>query len=145
MLNAKQSSTSLRAKKVWDNYKIVAEVQKSERLKFVIAAGTLNGFRYLNIREFYLRKRDGVWCPGRDGINMPLLSPLRESLKNGGELRTITPAENFARAFADAMDYVAGMELADPDNEVWLVYDKTTNKCLGNGKMVDGEVHLVED
>lgn len=140
-----QPNNNLHAKKVWDNYKIVAEVQKSERLKFVFAAGTLNGFRYINIREFYLRKSDGVWRPGRDGINLPLLSPLRESLKEGGELKTITPAEDFVKAFAEVMSYVSGMDLADPDNEVWLIYDKATKKCIGNGKSVNGEVHLIED
>ena len=144
MLKVKPNKAT-RTKKVWDNYKIVAEVKKSERLKFVFAAGTLNGFRYINIREFYLRKSDGVWRPGRDGINLPLLSPLRESLKDGGELQTITPAEDFARAFATAMDYVSDMELADPDNEVWLMYDALTNKCIGSGKLVDGEVQLIED
>lgn len=145
MLKTKSSGAELRAKRVWDNYKVVAEVQKSERLKIVFAAGTLNGFRYINIREFYLRKRDGVWRPGRDGISLPLLSPLRESLKDGGELQTITPADDFIKAFAEVMSYVSNMELADPDNEVWLVYDKATNKCLGNGKLINGEVHLIED
>jgi len=65
-------------KRIWDNFEEIAEVRKSDGIKFVIAAATREGFRYINIREFYMRKRDGVWMPGRDGITIPLKAPLQK-------------------------------------------------------------------
>lgn len=100
-------------KKVWDNYKELFEIQKSDRIKFVVAAATRDGFRYINIREFYFKVRDGVWKPGRDGITIPLMAPL-----NKGE-SLIKPAEAMYEALAQAMHYTENMELADPEHEVW--------------------------
>ena len=68
-------------KRIWDNYQEVGEVQKSDSIKFVIAAAIRDGVRYINIREFYLRKKDGVWRPGRDGITVPIKIPIKRELR----------------------------------------------------------------
>lgn len=100
-------------KRIWDNYKEIGEVRKSDRIKFVIAAATRDGFRYINIREFYFKVKDGEWKPGRDGITIPLMAPI-----NKGE-KIITPANKMLEVVQYAMNYVEGMELSDPDHAVW--------------------------
>lgn len=100
---------------IWDNYEEIAEVQKSDNIKFVIAAATREGFRYINIREFYLRKRDGVWRPGRDGITIPLTAPL-----NKGE-SFIHPYKGMKEAMQKAAEFAHDMALADEKKAVWAV------------------------
>lgn len=100
-------------KRIWDNYKVVGEVRKSDGIKFVVAAATREGFRYINIREFYFRKKDGVWKPGRDGITIPLKAPL-----NKGET-FINPYEVMAKLLAHASEEVNVMELMDEKNAIW--------------------------
>ena len=101
-------------KKIWDNYQEIGEVRKSDGIKFVIAAATRNGYRYINIREFYLRKKDNVWKPGRDGITMPLKAPL-----NKGE-QFILPYEDMIEMLRKAANVVATMELEDDEHAVWM-------------------------
>ena len=94
-------------KRIWDNYEVVGEVRKSDGIKFVVAAATREGFRYINIREFYYRKKDGVWKPGRDGITIPLVAGL-----NKGET-FINPSEKMMELLHHAASEVEGMELMD--------------------------------
>lgn len=100
-------------RKIWDNFQEIGEVRKSDSIKFIIAAATRNGYRYLNIREFYLRKRDNTWCPGRDGITIPLKAPL-----NKGE-QFISPYTDMVNTLAKAAEAVKTMELDDPEHAVW--------------------------
>lgn len=101
-------------KKIWDNFQEIGEVRKSDGIKFVIAAATREGFRYINIREFYLRKKDNVWRPGRDGITIPLKAPL-----NKGE-SFIFPYEDMLNTIKAAANMAATMELIDDEHAVWL-------------------------
>ena len=107
-------------KRIWDNYKELFEIQKSDRIKFVVAAATPDGFRYVNIREFYLRQRDGVWKPGRDGITIPVIAPI-----NKGDT-ILRPADQMMKAIKDTMDFVMDMELADEANAVWYPAKEAT-------------------
>ena len=100
-------------KRIWDNYEVVGEVRKSDGIKFVVAAATREGFRYINIREFYMRKKDGVWKPGRDGITIPLKAGL-----NKGET-FIEPFAMMLKLLTDASDRAATMELMDEEHAVW--------------------------
>lgn len=102
-------------KKIWDNYKELFEIRKSDRIKFVIAAATREGFRYLNIREFYCSVRSGEWKPGRDGITIPLHAPINK----GAEI--IHPAGEMFNALQEAAKYAETMELEDADNAVWYI------------------------
>lgn len=100
-------------KLIWENFEEVAEVRKSDKIKFVIAAATREGFRYINIREFYLRQKDNTWMPGRDGITIPLVAPL-----NKGE-SFIKPYLDMIDALAAAAEKAQSMELIDEDKSVW--------------------------
>jgi len=100
-------------KRIWDNFEEIAEVRKSDGIKFVIAAATREGFRYINIREFYMRKRDGVWMPGRDGITIPLKAPLQKGKQ------FIKPYVDLVEALAKAMETASTMELMDESKAVW--------------------------
>lgn len=100
-------------KKIWDNFVEVGEVRKSDGIKFVIAAATREGFRYINIREFYFRKRDGVWTPGKDGLTLPIVMPINK----GNSI--LKPASQMIEQIKQAIPVAAGMDLADEKNAVW--------------------------
>jgi len=100
-------------KRLWDNYKVIGEVQKSDNIKIVIGAGIRDGVRYINLREFYMRKRDGVWNPGRDGLTIPLKVPV----KNGTDI--ITPYVEIIGLMADTASALETMELMDEENAVY--------------------------
>lgn len=101
-------------KRIWDNYEVIAEVRKSDAIKFVVAAATRQGFRYINIREFYLRKGDTTWVVGRDGITIPLVAPL-----NKGE-QFIKPIVDMLNALNDAREVASTMELINEEKAIWI-------------------------
>jgi hypothetical protein len=102
-------------KRVWDNYAVIGEVQKSEGLKLVIAAGIRDGVRCVSIREFYCRKTDNVWKPGRDGITIPLRIPV----DNG--TRLLNPYDEFAKLLEETKEALEVMELSDDENAVYII------------------------
>ena len=95
-------------KKIWDNYAELFEVQKSDRIKLVVAAGVRDGVKYINVREFYLKISEGVWKPGRDGITVPIKMPIEKGAK------IIEPAEAFIEAIKMTVEHLVDMPLADP-------------------------------
>lgn len=101
-------------KRIWDNYEEIAEIRKSSNIKLVVAAATREGFRYINIREFYLTKKTNEWKPGRDGITVPIKAAINE----GAEF--IAPAEDFIEAFVKATERAYVMPLMDKDKAVWM-------------------------
>lgn len=101
-------------KRIWDNFEEVCEVRKSDGIKFVVAAATRQGYRYINIREFYFRKKNGVWKPGRDGITIPLKAPL-----NKGE-KFIAPLSSMLKAIKMASEVADKMELMDEEKAIWI-------------------------
>jgi hypothetical protein len=105
-------------KRIWDNYKEIGEVQKSARIKFIVAAAIRKGVKYINIREFYMRKADNVWRPGRDGITIPLVVPLEQNTN------PITPYVEMVRLLHDTVGELAAMELYDEDHAVYYDEEK---------------------
>lgn len=102
-----------KAKKIWDNYKVIGEVKKSNAIKLVVAAAYRDGVQYINIREFYIRKRDNVWMPGRDGITVPVIIPVnegKEMIHTYAQLSVLT---------AEAVAELAVMPMEDAENAVW--------------------------
>ena len=115
MLTEEQAAQiETKTRRIWDNYAIIGEVQKSSKIKLVIAAGIRDGVRYINIREFYLRQRDGVWKPGRDGITIPLRIPVDKGTK------VIAPYDEFIKMLAETKEALEVMELADEENAVFV-------------------------
>lgn len=106
-------------RKVWDNYIVVSEVRKNDRLKFVLAAGTRDGYRCLSIREFYRRRRDKTWQPGREGILIPLKSPFYGDIKDNPNPIMIEPLYDLLKALPEALKVVETMELSNPENAIW--------------------------
>ena len=113
--------TTPKPKKLWDNYIEIATVQKSDRLRFVVAACTREGYRCINIREFYLRKRDGAWMPGRDGIVIPVVAPLSKTRvpDPNNPPKLIYPIKEMLAALLQATDIATDMDLEDLDHEIW--------------------------
>lgn len=113
------NNPSVKQKKIWDNFIEIGEVRKSDKLKFVIAAATRNGYRYINIREFYYRNKDLQWVPSRDGITIPLKAPL-----NKGE-SFITPYDGMIETLLKAADVLKDMALIDDANAIWQEVKET--------------------
>ena len=109
-----EANTETRMKRLWDNYREIGEVQKSNRIKLVIAAGIRDGVKYINIREFYFRQRDGVWKPGKYGITIPLEIPIEKGTKR------IKPYEEFTSLIILAAEALADMDLADEEHAVYM-------------------------
>ena len=106
-------ATNSKKKKIWDNYKVIGEVRKSDAIKFVVAAAYRDGVQYINIREFYLRKKDNEWMPGRDGITVPVIIPV-----NGGKERVHTYTQ-LGDLMTAATAELAVMPMEDAANAVW--------------------------
>lgn len=115
IISTRRTPSPPKPKRIWDNYKEVSEVQKTDRIKYVIAAATRDGVRYINIREFYLRQRDLEWKPGRDGITIPIQVPIEKGTK------IIEPYEAFVKALLEAKTDAESIALADEDNAVWYM------------------------
>lgn len=101
-------------KRIWDNYKVIGEVKKSDSIKIVVAAAIRDGVRYINLREFYIRKRDNVWMPGRDGLTIPLMIPV----KNGTEM--LKTFEAIMPMFNAAAEELQVMPIEDAANAVYM-------------------------
>ncbi len=106
---------STEPKRIWDNYKVIGDCMKSDSIKFVVAAAIRDGVKYINIREFYIRKRDNVWMPGRDGITIPLVNPV----KKGTEL--LTPYVGMIELLRNTANQLETMELLDENNAVYMI------------------------
>lgn len=100
-------------KRIWDNYEVIGEVQKSGRIKFVVAAAMRDGVRYINIREFYCRKKDGEWRPGRDGITIPLLIPIDQGTK------FLFPYKELMAVLRSTAEHLQTMPLADETKAIY--------------------------
>ena len=112
-------STEKKPRKVWDNYIQLFEFPKAEKTKFVVAAATREGYRVLIIREFYLRKSDNTWMPSRDGVQIPLKSPLKNQKNADGTVPFVMPIQEFLDALPAALETLRTMPLEDSNNEVW--------------------------
>lgn len=106
-------SETQKQKRLWDNYKVIGEVKKSDKIKIVVGAGIRDGVKYLNVREFYFTKKDSTWKPGRDGITIPLSVPI----ENGTTV--ITPYTGLIDLFIKAAESLETMELYDENNAVY--------------------------
>lgn len=101
-------------KRIWDNFKEIGEVRKSGSIKFIIAAAIRDGVKYINIREFYKRKRDNVWMPGRDGITIPLVVPIEQ-----GKAR-LAPYTEMIDIINKTAAELETMELLDEEHAVYI-------------------------
>lgn len=109
------SSHNLR--KIFDNYQIIGDVKTDDRRFIRVAVGTLDGYRYVTLREFYYHARDEVFKPGKYGIRIPMASPFYED-HSGPTIRSVGPEllEHLIRAF----DTAQTMDLADPNNALYI-------------------------
>lgn len=121
--------SQVRKKKIlWDNYKVIDGIQKSDNIKIVVAIGCRDGVRYLNIREFYLKKSTNEWKPSRDGLTIPLRVPI----KTGTQI--ITPFAALIQILIKAVKELEELPLYDENNVVYYVT-----------KLDEGEEDNVED
>jgi hypothetical protein len=113
-----QETTVKAPKRIWDNYKVIGEAQKSDRIKLVVAAAIRDGVKYINIREFYLRQRDNEWRPGKDGITVPISIPINK----GTDI--IFPYDVFNTLLSTAAKELKDMPLYDSNNAIYYVREE---------------------
>jgi len=99
-------------RRIWDNYEIIGEVPKAKGIKFVVAAGTRHGVRYIHIQEYYKRKSMQDWKPSKHGITIPL-----KNLINNGE-QVIMPYVDLLELMEKTAERAAEMPLHDKNNEI---------------------------
>lgn len=107
-------------RRIWDNYVVIGEVQKSDFIKYVVAAAVRDGVRYVNVREFYYGKKSGLWKPGKDGITIPLVIPIEQGLSR------LTPYVNLIELLANAKVQAEIIELSNEANSVSYIVKKRT-------------------
>lgn len=100
-------------KKIWDNCKFIGEVQKSERTKLRVELVARDGVRYINVREWYMKKSEGVWKPGLGGFAVPVRIPIEEHI--------VQPAEELVKLMQKAIEEAPNFPLEDEANAVWSV------------------------
>jgi len=108
-------------KRIWDNYEVVGEIQKSDRIKFVMAAAVRDGVRYVNIREFYCKVSTGEWKPGRDGITIPLMLPIEKGTKR------IQPLDAFEILLTSTGNIAQFMDIYNDANAIYRKDDTDEN------------------
>ena len=77
----------------------IGEIQKAPRTKLAVQLCARDGIRYINIREWYVKKSENVWRPATGGFAIRLdihteYSPAHNLLK------LLTIAVNESEAFA---------------------------------------------
>lgn len=65
---------------IWSNHKDIGEVMKAPATKLKVQLTAREGIKYANIREFYMKKSDNEWRPGRGGMAIAV-EPLKELIK----------------------------------------------------------------
>lgn len=113
-------------RKVWDNYEVITDVYISDTKFIRIAAGTIDGYRKVNLREFYYSKRDCEWKPGQSGFLIPMVAPIFTGESDVPTFKEI--GKEFLDGLITATNTAQTMELADPDKAMYILrnYTKST-------------------
>lgn len=113
-------------KRIWDNYRVIGSVQKSDRIKYVLAAAARDGVKYINIREFYFKQKTQEWKPGLDGITIPIVAPIQKGTK------FISPYKGLIEMLPKIAEYLSTMPIQDPEHEVWYYPKEEADEPKGN-------------
>lgn len=98
-------------KKVWDNCIFIGEVMKSDAKKIRVELVARDGVKYINLREWYKKKSDGVWKPGLAGFAMPVAIPINGKVE--------APSNELQDLIKTALEQAPDFAIADENNEVW--------------------------
>ena len=98
-------------KLIWNNRKKIGEVKKSNRTKVTVELVARDGVKYINIRGWYIRKRDNEWRPALDGIAIPIEIPIDGKLAR--------PMADIMEMISTALDMAEDFPIEDEANAVW--------------------------
>ena len=98
-------------KLIWNNCKRIGEVKKSNRTKLVVELVARDGVKYINIRGWYIRKRDNEWRPAMEGFAVPVEVPIDGKLAR--------PTEGLLELIQEALTHVEDFPIEDEANAVW--------------------------
>lgn len=115
-------------RKIFDNHQVIADINKGDKYRIRIAAGTLDGYRYVTLREFYYHKGEDTWKPGRDGMYIPMFAPFKTE---GSDVPTIKDVGNaFLESFIKAMEVAQTMPLADDEKTMYILSNYTKGTAV---------------
>lgn len=100
-----------KAKKIWDNCKYIGEIKRSDATLIKFELVSRDGVKYINMRDWYKRKRDDVWMPGMSGFAVPLLFPI------DGEKQDV--ANQVVAMIQEAIKQSTDFKLEDAEHAVW--------------------------
>ena len=101
-------------KRIWDSYKNVSALTKTEFLELRFAVCARDGVKYVRIAEWYKRRSDGVWKPSRDGLSIPVEVPIKE----GTEIISVFP--EVLKHLQALMPEIEKLPIDDDDTAVYI-------------------------
>lgn len=105
--------------KIWDNHEIIADVPTDDAHFVRIVAGTLDGYRYIALREFYYNHGDGIFKAGKFGIRIPMFAPFyAEGTGSTPVIKDIGKA--LVEGFLRAVETASTMPLVDKENALYI-------------------------
>ena len=98
-------------KRIWDNCELIGEVMKTGSSKLKVELTARDGVKYLNIREWYMTKREQVWKPGMNGVAIPIAIPI--------EGKVAQPVANIVELINIALAKAPDFEIENEANAVY--------------------------
>lgn len=100
-----------KAKRIWDNCRLIGEVQKTPFTKLVIELVTRDGVKIINIREWYMKRSTNEWKPGINGFGIPIVIPIDD--------KTMEPIQEVLQLIDEAIDESRDFPIEDEANAVY--------------------------
>lgn len=105
--------------KIWDNHEIIADVPTDDAHFIRIVSGTIDGYRYVTLREFYYNHGDGEFKAGKNGIRIPMFAPFyTEGTGSTPVIKDI--GKSIVESFMKAIDTANTMPLVDKNNSLFI-------------------------
>jgi hypothetical protein len=98
-------------RKIWDNCKLIGEIQKSPSTRLRVELVARDGVKYINVREWYIKKSEGIWKPGMSGLAIPVQLPIDGNLAN--------VAHDLTNMVLDAVSQSSNFAIEDESNAVY--------------------------
>lgn len=105
--------------KIWDNHEIIADVPTDDTHFVRIVAGTVDGHRYVSLREFYYNHGDGIFKAGKFGIRIPMISPFyAEGTGSTPVIKDVS--KTLVESFLKAVETANTMPLVDREKALYI-------------------------
>lgn len=98
---------------IWNNCKHIGDVHKSPWTKYKVELVARDGVKYINIREWYMRKKDSKWFPSSKGVVIPIAIPIEGVVQE--------PLQAVLALIKTTLNEAKSFKIEDHENTVWSV------------------------